>query len=76
MSRFERLLIPIIAVVMAAAFLLEAADPAAVRIGAIAIGLLLVACLLVGMVHRARKKLREARTARPPDQTSNDALGG
>jgi hypothetical protein len=79
MSRFERLLIPIIAVVALAAFLLEDLSPESVRRVALGFGVLLAVVLLVGMVHRARRKRRtadEAARAAAADQTSKDPPGG
>lgn len=72
MSRFERLLIPIIALVIIAALLLEEAGASAVRIVALSFGVLLCVALVIGMVHRAKKKLRTAAALRADDQTSND----
>ena len=53
MSRFERLLIPIIALVMIAAFLLEGMGPAGVRRIALGLGILLLAAIVVGNLVRA-----------------------
>ena len=63
MARFERLLIPIIAAVMVAAFFLEDLGAVGVRRIALGLGILLIVALVVGLYHRVRKKL---------SQTSND----
>jgi hypothetical protein len=76
MSRFERLLIPIIAVVMVAAFFLEDVGAAGVRRIALGLGLLLVAAIVVGMIHRVRRKRTSPGSAPAGDQTSNDPGGG
>jgi hypothetical protein len=73
MSRLERLLIPIIAVVIVAAFLLEGASPSTVRVIAIIAGILLLVALVYGMIRRARKKLKIDAEMRMLRQTSNDA---
>jgi hypothetical protein len=77
MSRFERLLIPIIALVALAAFFLEGLSAERVRGVALGFGAILSAVLVVGMVHRARRKRRTAaETARAAeDQTSNESRG-
>ena len=76
MSRFERLLLPIIALVMIGAFLLESVDATGVRTIAITLGVIMVVAIVFGMYHRARKKLRAAQSARLSDHTSNDVPGG
>jgi hypothetical protein len=75
MARFERLLIPIIAVVMLAAFLLEDLGAQGVRRIALGLGILLVAAIVVGMYHRVRKKSRQEAAVDPPTQTSNEHGG-
>ena len=76
MGRFERLLIPIIAAVMIAAFLLEGLGASSVRTIAIVLGVLLIVAMVFGMYHRARAKLRAAAAARQAGQTSNGPDGG
>lgn len=73
MGRFERLLIPIVLVVVVAAFWLEDLGPAGVRGIAIGLGVLLTVAMIAGMIHRARKKGRSEAAAPGADQTSNDA---
>jgi hypothetical protein len=72
MAKFERLLIPIIAVVMVAAFLLEDLGPSGVRTIALSLGILLLLAMVVGMYHRVKKKLKPPEAPGAPDQTSND----
>lgn len=73
MGRFERLLIPIVLVVVVGAFWLEDLGPAGVRGVAIGLGMLLSVAMVVGMIHRARKKSRSQAAAPDADQTSNEA---
>jgi hypothetical protein len=70
MARFERLLIPIVLVVVIGAFWLEDLKAATVRGIAIGLGVLLAVAMVVGMIHRVRRKGRDP--AQPPGQTSND----
>jgi hypothetical protein len=59
-------------VVVVAAFWLEDLGPAGVRAIAIGLGVLLSVAIVVGMIHRARKKGGAGPGAPPADQTSND----
>jgi hypothetical protein len=72
MAKFERLLIPIVLVVMLGAFLLEGVGPTGVRSIAIGVGAVLALAIVVGMIHRVRKK-GSAPIPGPEDvQTSKD----
>ena len=64
MQRFEALLIPIIALIVVGALLLERVDPATVRIVAIVIVTLLLVYLIYGSYRRAKKKVEAARLER------------
>jgi uncharacterized SAM-binding protein YcdF (DUF218 family) len=70
MARFERLLIPIVLVVVIGAFWLEDLQATTVRGIAIGLGILLAVAIVVGMIHRVRRKGRDP--AQAPGQTSND----
>jgi hypothetical protein len=74
MARFERLLIPIVLVVVVAAFWLEDLGPSGVRGIAIGLGVLLTLAIVVGMIHRVRRKGRSQPPAPDADQTSNEDL--
>ena len=76
MARFERLLIPIVLLIVIGAFLLEGAGPSGARIVALSIGVLLVLAIVVGMYHRVKKKGRTppgGETEEIRDQTSNSS---
>jgi hypothetical protein len=75
MSKFERLLIPIVVLVMLGAFLLEDLSATSVRRVALVFGSLLVVALVFGMYHRWRKKVGTDPPASEADQTSNEPRG-
>jgi hypothetical protein len=75
MARFERLLIPIIAVVILAAFFLEDLGAASVRRIALGFGILLVVAIVIGMWHRVKRKSRAASAGDRSGHTSNEHGG-